>query len=349
LDLHDVKDLYEQASAYNVTSGLPPSDLVSQLRVDHETSPTDDETKQIIIFVHGINNTQFAYYDSTEILYKRLYWSGYHGKVSGFRWPCAYLPFDNTLNPFKFNVGEFYAWKSASALRDYLNYFRNRPDMTNYTINLIAHSQGNVVTSEAIKQGGAFDNYILTQGAIPAMCYDTSTPIFQKLVDAETNKATPFFSLDGGYFGYHSSLSGNLINFYNTNDYALQSGTWHGFQANWVEDQRAHKPETLYYPLTQQYFFSPSTLITYRFYSDGHSEVVTDLQEILGLAARSRTKAVGAQENVGGVINASASVDLLATFHFGNTRAEHSAEFTRPIQTVLGYYQTILNRIQPAQ
>ena len=226
LDLHDIKDLYEQALATNITSGLPPSSLVSQCRIDHATVAVPNETKQIIVFVHGINNTPFDYFDSTETLFKRLYWSGYHGKVAGFRWPCAYLP-NSYINPaeylkaFNFDKGEFYAWKSAAAFKDYLNYLKNRPDLAGYQIDIIAHSQGNVVASEAIKEGAPFDNYILTQGAIPAQCYDTSVPFQQKFLTAETNSPTPLYTANGGYHGYFANLTGNLINFYNTNDFAL--------------------------------------------------------------------------------------------------------------------------------
>ena len=68
---------------------------------------------------------------------------------------------------------------------------------------------------------------------------------------------------------------------------------------------------------------------------------MTDWQESRAMAARSHTSAVGAQGGLGGVI--SSSVDLNASFGFGNTRPEHSAEFSRPIQTVFGYYDDVLS------
>ena len=244
LDLHDVKDLYEQADVTNVTTGLPPSSLVSQYRIDHVTAAAPDETKQVIVFVHGINNTQFDYSSSTETMFKRLYWSGYHGKVAGFKWPCAYLPFENSINPFNYNKGEFYAWKSASAFKDYLTYLHNRTDLTNYTLNILAHSQGNVVASEAVKQGAPFDNYILSQGAIPAQCYDTSVSFQQKFLTAEAGTPTPLNTTNGGYHGYFANVTGNLINFYNTNDYALAKGTWLGLQANWGKNHVSQNPES---------------------------------------------------------------------------------------------------------
>jgi hypothetical protein len=341
LDLHNIQDFYEVAEATNVTSGLPPSTLVSQLHVVRKIPLAQNETKQVVVFVHGINNTVFDAQDATETLYKRLYWSGYNGRVAEFKWPCAYLPFRNTLNPLDYNLGEFYAWESASALSNYLTYLQDRPDLAGYDVDILAHSQGNVVASEAVRLGAPFANYVLTQGAIPAHCYDTSVPYLESLLAAETNSPTPFYPTNGGYNGYFSSVTGNLVNFYNTNDYALATGTFMGLQANWVANQITQKPEDYGYRGGQTYSYAPDTFITYASYSfDGY--YVTNAYEIMSQVARSRTSAVGAQANVAGVIDSAASLDLVANFGFGNTRSEHSAEFSRPIQTSYGYYDALL-------
>jgi len=347
LDLHDVKDFFEQAYATNVTSGKPPSSLVSDFDVIQTAkSPAPDETKQIIIFIHGINNTVSDYETTTRIIFKRLYWAGYHGRFASFRWPCSYLP-PTTANPFLYNLGEFYAFKSATALKNYLGYLRNnRTDLTGYAIDLYAHSQGNVVTSEALLQGAPFDNYILTQGAFPAHCFDTNAPFLQKLLDAETNSVnavqTPFYPANGGYHGYCSLIHGNLIDFYNTNDFALATGTTLGLQTNWEEDQRTQKPEAFFGG--PSYIYDTNTLITTGYYTFGSSYTVTDLQEIKALVARSRSKAVGAQGGLHGAIRG--SVDLFSSYGFWNTRDEHSAQFARPIQTCLPYYRQMLTSFQ---
>jgi hypothetical protein len=347
LDLHDVKDFYEQAYATNVTSGKPPSSLVSQFSVIKTASVAPDETKQVIVFVHGINNTVSSYESTSRTIFKRLRQSGYRGRFASFRWPCAYLPW-NTANPFQYNLGEFYAFKSATALKNYLSYLRNRPDLAGYAIDLYAHSQGNVVASEAVLQGAPFDNYILAQGAFPAHCYDTNAPFLQKLLDAETNSVnavqTPFYPVNGGYHGYCSTIHGNLLDFYNTNDFALATGTTLGLQTNWEEDQRAQKPEA--FLGGPSYVYDPATFITKGYYTFGSSYTVTDLQEIKALVARSRSKAVGAQGGLHGAI--SGSVDLFGTFGFGLTRSEHSAQFDRPIQTSKSYWDEVVRTFNPA-
>ena len=344
MDLHNVKDFYEQALATNVTSGKPPSSLISDYSVTRTTvSPAPDETKQVIVFIHGINNTDDDFNSSSNTIFKRLYWSGYRGRFAAFRWPCAYLP-PTIANPYQYNLGEFYAFKSAAALRNYLDHLRNRQDLVGYAIDLYAHSQGNVVTSEALAQGATFDNYILTQGAIPAHCYDTSVPFLQKLLDADTSTPTPFAAIDGGYNGYFSGIHGHLINFYNANDFALSSGVTFGLQTNWEENQRSQKPESFIGGPSYIYDRSTNTALAFSFGT--FSYYVTDMQEARSMVARSRSKAVGAQGELQGVI--SGSVDLVSNFGFGTTRDDHSAQFTRPIQAAKGYWDEVVRIFNPA-
>ncbi len=356
LDLHDVGDLFERAYATNVTNGNPPSSLTSNFRVIRpQKAHPAGETKQIVVFVHGINNTPEDYEQASRTIFKRLYWSGYQGRFAAFRWPCSYLP-PTTLNPFRFNLGEFYAFKSAAALKGYLTSLRsNRPDLAGYDIDLYAHSQGNVVATEAIMQGAPFDNYILSQGAFPAHCYDTNAPFLQKLLDAEANSVnavqTPFYPVDGGYYGYCATIHGNLVNFYNTNDFALATGITYldpldliSIQTNWEENERAQKPEA--FLGGPSYVYDSATHVTTGYYTLGTSYTVSDLQEIKALVARSRSRAVGAQTGLSGAITG--SVDLKTSLGFGETRDEHSAQFDRPIQTALSYSKAILIQIQPA-
>ncbi|MCU0786679.1 MAG: hypothetical protein MUC91_00570 [Verrucomicrobia bacterium] len=83
-----------------------------------------------------------------------------------------------------------------------------------------------------------------------------------------------------------------------------------------------------------------ATLASYRFNDvDWHSPL---LPPAIGFEnVRSRSAAVGGQGGLGGVISTN-SVDLKTSFEFDRTRAEHSAQFTRPIQNVWEYYDAVL-------
>ncbi len=356
MDLIHIQNMIEQAHTINVTAGLPPSSWVSDLVVDGSVGAVPGETKQITIFVHGINNSEFAYRRSIETTFKRLYWSGYQGKVAGFRWPCAYLPDDDAVNPadylkaLNFNKGEFYAWKSANAFKLYLQYLTNR--LTDYQINILAHSQGSIVASEAIKLGAPFDNCILSQAAVPAHCYDISTNVLflQKFLDEEASRPTPLYSTNGGYHGYFTGITGNLINFFNPQDYALATGKKLGiFEANWEANHIQRKPENFAGFTSVSYVYLPASAQSWRISGGGFSgitsNIVTDPHEIMGVVARTRTAAIGAQAGVSGSINATNSVNLQTSFGFDRTREEHSAQFTRRIQNAKGYYDAILSAI----
>jgi hypothetical protein len=121
------------------------------------------------------------------------------------------------------------------------------------------------------------------------------------------------------------------VNFFNTNDFLLASGTILGVPVNWVEDQKL-KPDSPY--------SSDGTNV----WEDGDVPV-TDSEESRAFVARSRTDAVGAQSGLNGVI--SSSVNLQAQFGFGSVLADHSAQWTWPIQTSRPYYLQILNSISP--
>ncbi|MGO8766905.1 MAG: hypothetical protein ACLQSR_17445, partial [Limisphaerales bacterium] len=76
--------------------------------------------------------------------------------------------------------------------------------------------------------------------------------------------------------------------------------------------------------------------------------MVTDPEESRAMVARSLTLPIGQSppESAHGVINS--GVDLKADFGFNNAfPADHSAEWTWPIQTTLPYYRQILVEIQP--
>ena len=355
IQLNDIKEMYEQVSFEKISTDFPPSTLTSEFKILRPLSDNISEAKQTIVFVHGINNTEWEYQNTSETMFKRLYWSGYQGRFASFRWPSPLLP--NCIFPLRGSVanakkGEYLAFKSANALKDYLHSLTNR--LPGYTINVFAHSMGGVVASEALRLGGPFNNCILSQAAVPAHSFDVNTPFLQKFLTAEGIKATPLHAADGGYHGYLTNLSGNIVNFYNPDDFALVNGECGPLETNWEKYHETRKPESIGSPPAsyELYGFNTNTLESYVDISVGGTVVtrtLTDAYEKKAMVARSRSKAVGALANVGGIINANSSIDLqspsLGTF--GNSRSEHSAQFNRSVQNSRPYYLEILRAINP--
>jgi hypothetical protein len=69
-------------------------------------------------------------------------------------------------------------------------------------------------------------------------------------------------------------------------------------------------------------------------------ENISDSHEIMSFCARPRSKAVGAQSGVAGVIQGG-SVDLHANFGFDLGSDQHSAQFNWIIQQLSGFYRQL--------
>lgn len=123
LDLREVKDMFEQAHADDVSLADPPTTNSGRFKTDN--SPvTGSEDQQVIIFVHGINNTEFDFENTSQTMFKRLYWQGYHGRFASFRWRSptwSLIPISNDqISYLNFNKGEYIAYQSAAALKGIL-------------------------------------------------------------------------------------------------------------------------------------------------------------------------------------------------------------------------------------
>jgi len=184
------------------------------------------------------------------------------------------------------------------------------------------------------------NNYVLMQVAVPASCYDASFTNYAPFLSAEATQPTP-----NTYWVYPGSIggavSGHLVDFYNVNDYALATGTVGGFPVSWEANQKSYKPD---YPFG---YSTDGTNCSKYNGLQGVTSPVTDSHEIMSFCARPRSKAVGAQPNVGGVIFSTGQVDLTASFNFQNRWDQHSAEFNWNIQQLGGFYHMLLNTLIP--
>jgi hypothetical protein len=336
LDLHDIKDFYERAVITNNMSGAISNWSSAINSVQPSTVSALGIDTNLIVFVHGFNVGNWDWLNDSEAVFKRLYWSGFNGHFCTVKWPCepvtawTFITVDTSI----FNDSEIKSYKAGTALKDYLSQLRSR--FPNYQLNVLAHSQGNAIMGEAIEQGAPFDTYILTQGAMPASSYDVNATTSSTLLAAEAVYGTPEWQ-PMGYHGAYTNMIGKIVSYYNPNDSVLNV---------WNADQVAGKPDGY-----AKNILAASPYYTYDGVDGWHHSLfniftylVTDPQESRAMISRSRTQTVGRQDT-SGVINS--TIDLSAHFGFTTGFSEHSAEWTRPIQTSFPYYVQILTTIAP--
>jgi len=182
-----------------------------------------------ILFVHGWNMQPWEKDRFAETTFKRLYWQGYQGRVGSFRWPTG---FNFTgwksvaSDPDNFDTSEYQAWQSAAGLLNKLNDLNTQYPGHVY---LLAHSMGNVVAGEALRQAGSsqlVNTYVASRAAITAHTYDTSVAPYSFYYSIfNFGPDTP--NIYGNWFaGNNGGGASSVINFYNTNDYALARSRW---------------------------------------------------------------------------------------------------------------------------
>jgi hypothetical protein len=329
LDLHDAKDFIEQAVITNNMSGAMSNWTSAVEVVQPAISSGLGNDTNLIVMVHGINVQPWDCLNDAETVYKRLYWSGFEGQFCDVKWPCNLLtPIPSPLTPAVFNLSEFQAYKASQAMTNYLTQLRSR--FPGYRLNLLVHSQGNAVMSEAIAKGVPFDTYILTQGAIPDSSYDVNAPTNAAMAAYDTGSNITPDSQPMGYHGAYTNLTGRIVNFYNPNDPVL---------AIWITDQELEKPS--WYLSTAYYYYNGTNSYFYPFVGSGY--LVADPEESRAMVARSRTLSIGQSgpASAHGVIQS--AVNLNAQFGFNDAfPGDHSAQWVWPIQTARPYFQQVL-------
>ena len=329
LDLHDIKDLYERAIVSVNSSGAVSNwsstiEAVQQAKVSFPNQDTN-----VFVYVHGGANDQFSWLDRSDTVYKRLYWAGYQGKLATVRWPSPLKSQIASLRLEWFNQSELIAYKAASSLKDYLSEIHS--NLPNYQIDLLPQSLGGIVVGEALHEGAPFNNLLLCQNSTSASAFNLNAPTNADLLAAESNISATPNEQPWGYRGVYTNLTmGRIANFFNTND---------DFLNLWTFDQ-------IHFKAVAPQFTYDGT------HSFVNGEIITDPQYSRSYVARSRTLAIGEQgpvtgQTTQGIIHS--SVDLHMQFGIGSSGDEHSAFYSRPIQSILPLYAQFLFQIQPTQ
>ena len=309
--------------------------------------PAPDEAKQVIVFVHGINGpggggaaeSYSGWVNISETIFKRLWHQGYKGRFAFYKWPALTPAF-----PFQYNDSEYRAFKSGRGLAHFLASFP-----ADYRKSLYSFSQGAVVCGSALTiYGGAADTYVLSQGAIPAGCYDNSALInsYPLFAARELQSPTPDSTHDLGYRDYLGSLNvrGPVVSFYNTSDYALKTGRALRRNVSWEGNQIDYKPNWF---VGRHYEYDISEAIGERcklkINGSNNWRYVVDIHESMSFVARPRSEAAGASTSVAGRITARYDVGPDTPSDFRDNASDHGGQFNRRIQQVGPYYENLFD------
>jgi len=330
LDLHDIKNFYEGARITNSYSFIVSNWNSSIESVRQASANALGTDTNMIVWVHGINVPYWNWLDAGDTIFKRLYWAGYGGKFMAAGWPCL-----TGLQVIDFNQSELRACKASFGLTNYFAQLRTR--FPGSRLNVLAHSQGNAIVSEAVREGANLDTYILTEGAMGTGCYDINYTNYALAASQESSIHTPQ-AQPMGYLGIYTNFTGRLVNFYNYYDPVLDI---------WLVNQLQLKPNELTFNGGNYAYIGTNS---YHLLENGPTLLVTDPQESRAMVSRALTLPIGqsAPTTQHGVIQS--GVDMHLSYGFYNAMPDdHSSQWTWPIQRALPYYQQVILTIQPIQ
>jgi pimeloyl-ACP methyl ester carboxylesterase len=368
IQIEDIKQMYERWTvgdnpniaptnvAVLASDGLPAFTMPFQY-----VNPPSANTPYILL-VHGWNVAMWDKDRFAETAFKRLYWQGYQGRFGEFRWPTTYLTptgnsiADDAILASIYDPGEYNAWNSAVGLMNKLSDLNQQYPGNVY---LIAHSMGNVVAGEALRLaaqnglGQLVNTYVASQAAVPGHCYDSALSGNDLLGFVGGTLGPTTANIYNNWLATNSAAAGRRINFYNTNDYALNSIHWQLDEELKPDSVIGIHPPYGYSgspndnPPLQNGFYGTSPpyigfdLTLYL----GNTSSVSNRYEITAFAAEPRSLAMGATPDV---LTLTSSLDLRTIWPSdptGNNYVEHfwhSAEFRGDSIQQWGYWNTLL-------
>jgi len=369
LQIQDIKQMYERWTVGD-DPNLPPINT-PYLETENAPGPSlpafsypppVSANTPYILFVHGWNMTAYDKDRFAESAFKRLYWQGYQGRFGEFRWPTDYgfnglsTVLTNINEADNFDNSEYQAWQSAQGLLNKLNDLNSQYPGHVY---LLAHSMGNVVAGEALRLSGAnqvVNTCVASQAAVSAHTYDATVPNYSfYLLGISFGPFTPNIYGDwlaGNYGGGASSI----VNFYNTNDYALSRYHWQFDELVKPDQNVLENGDHCYYG----YDGSPSDPAPWNnFYKQDTNSMIFDFNivtslnnryEVMAYAAQSYTTALGATPSVGNVsgniyLGRITAPRIWPPDPTGNNYTEHfwhSAEFRGDNVMMQGYWSELL-------
>ena len=166
-----------------------------------------------------------------------------------------------------FNESEVNAWKSGTGLRTLLEQLKAPP--YNYSVDVLAHSQGNVVVAEALREAKdglehvttppLMNAWVATQAALSSSLFDSNAVDYFTTQGRNWTHVTPVDALahfpltnspfDGSaqpYMAGTKDYARYRMNFYNEGDYAVGDETsfliGFGTQSAWEVNNKMNRP-----------------------------------------------------------------------------------------------------------
>lgn len=310
------------------------------------------QSNDYILFVHGWRMQPWERRRFAETAFKRLWWQNYRGNFGLFSWPTEWVddstfwgvPVNMLRDTGNYDRSENQAWASGEPLGKLLAQLNGQyPN----GVRLVAHSMGNVVCGEALRQLGTNNvvaTYVACQGAVPAHCYDVYATYRALTLQNPVVAGGENYSADSGtrnifaeypqpgnveYFNGNQGAN-EYVNYYNPDDFAL---------ALWNLDQSL-KPN-----LVMGYYWDSN----YDFYMSFNSIVrsldpIADRYEIFSMAAEARCYALGTQQGIGGPFFYVNDLNL-SGYSFTGARTHHSAQFNSTIQLRRNFWIGLLGTL----
>ena len=335
LKLQDVKEMYERWTVGDSDGGTVATTaslstrLPTGVSTPFQYSSLSPEENNYILFVHGWNLAPWEKDAFAETAFKRLYWQGYKGRFGAFQWPTGYnFSWTSILNDHRnFDNSESNAWASATGLLNKLNDLNGTyPDQ----VYLMAHSMGNIVAGEALRKAGAnqvVNAYIAMQGAISAQSYDSTKPNRTASTNIPPDFYAHYYTNGAPCYFNGTAGAGSYINFYNTNDWALNN--------LWSVDQDLKPDSGFSYNYSDGHFY------------DGNGIILLfpiDTYEIFSFCDEAHGFALGKQTDVGGKFSGNQIELNAAPYGFGSLHKDHSGEFNSDSMNRQQFWRSVLQR-----
>jgi len=370
IELKNIKRMYQRWNAKEVESPGIQWNVWPSKSATQDTDSTDppppqtDAEKDFVLFVHGWNMAPLQKRAFAETSYKRMWQLGYKGRFGAFFWPTFY---DCVLSTGHFDGSEQRAWESSDALLDLLTTLnKSYPGR----VNMLAHSMGNIVASEALHKATSVlvKNYVASQAALAADVfklnpditgtwatvlaktiagYNISLPVFTALVTPNVYS----YYYDKGRTDiqyrkqqypkmgkpYLSGIAGaaNWRNYLNPNDWAL---------GLWICDQYKKPNTKTTFQNTYEYHgillddtwgFKRKSAGVFGDYN--YLYLPEDRYEIFSYCAQARSNPTGRQTNVGGPF-----VSQKNFSDYGDKHPGHSAQFLEAVCERWKYWSKLM-------